>query len=47
MKEQKKLSREAQEKNLVRGLLEAMQEAYSNPEFEKAFEAWQKERNNG
>ena len=47
MKEQKKLSREAQEKNLVRGLLEAMQEACGDPEFEKAFEAWQKERNNG
>ncbi len=45
MKEQKKLSREAQGKNLVRGLLEAMEETYSDPEFVKAFEAWQKERN--
>lgn len=44
MKEQK-LSKETQGKNLVRGLLEAIQEAYSDPEFVKAFEAWQKERN--
>lgn len=44
MKEQK-LSKEAQGKNLVRGLLEAIRESYSDPEFVKAFEAWQKERN--